>query len=184
MHLASRALACGADFRLIGPDRSSLTSSRLDHLGMRGANRLRQRFRSAPHCPAVESGRSSFRSRATPYALRRFERASGTALRYTRRLRPRPVHDRRARGVRAAHQQRRGRVCRRRLWPRSCCGGTRSRRDHLGWRQQRLAILSVRIWKSSCSTRIASATSCFIIRAKPICAAHKFSSSIRWTRRR
>ena len=29
MHLASRALACGADFRLIGPDRSSLTSSRL-----------------------------------------------------------------------------------------------------------------------------------------------------------
>ena len=29
MHLASRALACGADFRLIGPDRSSLSSSRL-----------------------------------------------------------------------------------------------------------------------------------------------------------
>ena len=29
MHLASRALACGADFRLIGPDRSSLASSRL-----------------------------------------------------------------------------------------------------------------------------------------------------------
>jgi predicted GTPase len=28
MHLASRALACGADFRLIGPDRSSLSSSR------------------------------------------------------------------------------------------------------------------------------------------------------------
>ena len=29
MHLASRALACGADFKLIGPDRSSLSSSRL-----------------------------------------------------------------------------------------------------------------------------------------------------------
>ncbi len=29
MHLASRALACGADFNLIGPDRSSLPSSRL-----------------------------------------------------------------------------------------------------------------------------------------------------------
>jgi predicted GTPase len=29
MHLASRALACGADFRLIGPDRSFLSSSRL-----------------------------------------------------------------------------------------------------------------------------------------------------------
>ncbi len=29
MHLASRALACGADFRLIGPDRCSLSSSRL-----------------------------------------------------------------------------------------------------------------------------------------------------------
>ncbi|HYT55748.1 MAG TPA: cyclic 2,3-diphosphoglycerate synthase [Verrucomicrobiae bacterium] len=29
MHLASRALACGADFGLIGPDRSSLSSSRL-----------------------------------------------------------------------------------------------------------------------------------------------------------
>ena len=29
MHLASRVLACGADFRLIGPDRSSLSSSRL-----------------------------------------------------------------------------------------------------------------------------------------------------------
>ncbi|HME60650.1 MAG TPA: GTPase, partial [Candidatus Binatia bacterium] len=29
MHLASRALACGADFQLIGPDRSSLSSSRL-----------------------------------------------------------------------------------------------------------------------------------------------------------
>ena len=29
MHLASRALACGADFRLIGPDRSSISSSRL-----------------------------------------------------------------------------------------------------------------------------------------------------------
>ena len=29
MHLASRALACGADFKLVGPDRSSLTSSRL-----------------------------------------------------------------------------------------------------------------------------------------------------------
>ncbi len=28
MHLASRALACGADFRLIGPERSSLTSTR------------------------------------------------------------------------------------------------------------------------------------------------------------
>jgi predicted GTPase len=28
MHLASRALACGADFRLIGPERSSLTSAR------------------------------------------------------------------------------------------------------------------------------------------------------------
>lgn len=28
MHLASRALACGADFRLIGPDRSSLSSLR------------------------------------------------------------------------------------------------------------------------------------------------------------
>jgi predicted GTPase len=28
MHLASRALACGADFRLIGPDRSSLSSAR------------------------------------------------------------------------------------------------------------------------------------------------------------
>ncbi len=28
MHLASRVLACGADFRLIGPDRSSLVSSR------------------------------------------------------------------------------------------------------------------------------------------------------------
>jgi len=28
MHLASRALSCGADFRLIGPDRSSLSSSR------------------------------------------------------------------------------------------------------------------------------------------------------------
>jgi len=28
MHLASRVLACGADFRLIGPERSSLTSSR------------------------------------------------------------------------------------------------------------------------------------------------------------
>ena len=29
MHLASRVLACGADFKLIGPDRSSLNSSRL-----------------------------------------------------------------------------------------------------------------------------------------------------------
>jgi predicted GTPase len=29
MHLASRALACGADFRLIGPNRSSLSCSRL-----------------------------------------------------------------------------------------------------------------------------------------------------------
>ena len=29
MHLASRALACGADFKLVGPDRSSLSSSRL-----------------------------------------------------------------------------------------------------------------------------------------------------------
>ena len=29
MHLASRALACGADFQLIGPERSSLSSSRL-----------------------------------------------------------------------------------------------------------------------------------------------------------
>lgn len=28
MHLASRALACGADFHLVGPDRSSLTSTR------------------------------------------------------------------------------------------------------------------------------------------------------------
>lgn len=28
MHLASRALACGADFRIIGPERSSLTSER------------------------------------------------------------------------------------------------------------------------------------------------------------
>ena len=28
MHLASRALACGADFRIIGPERSSLSSSR------------------------------------------------------------------------------------------------------------------------------------------------------------
>ena len=135
-------LACGADFRLIGPDRSSLTSSRLiiSVCAVRtGCGKDSVVRRIAGLLKAVDL-RSVVVRHPMPYgdlsaqAVQRFatledcDRAHCT-------IEEREEYEQHINnGVVVYAGVDYGRVLAR--------GGTRSRRDHLGWRQQRLAVLS------------------------------------------
>ena len=120
MHAASRVLAAGADFTLLGPDRTMVPSSRPVIAIGRDADRLRARARR----------RATWRPSSPPWphagrhppsdALRRPRRPARPALRDLRRPRPVRDDDRGARGVRAASRCRPDRVRRASTTRRSC----------------------------------------------------------------
>ncbi len=102
MHIASRALAAGADFRLLGPDRTMLGATKPVVVGVRGADGQRQEPDEPPHrrrscstpgcascsfatrCPtATSSGCASSASRRPPTSTPRSRRSR--SARSTRR---------------------------------------------------------------------------------------------------
>ncbi len=121
MHAASRALAAGADFELLGPTRTMLASSRpvvavcavRTGCGKSQTTPLRCRLCSRPQGLKVAVVRHPM-----PYGD--LVGAARPAIRDVRRPRPVRHHHRGARGVRAAPRRRAPRVRRRGLRGRSC----------------------------------------------------------------
>ena len=144
MHAASRALALGADFRLVGPAATMLRSTRpvVAVCAVRTGCGKSQTSRYVGGL-LREAG---FRVAARPpsHAVRRPRADAGAALRVPGRPRRGVADHRGARGVRAARAGRHGGVRRRRLrgGAGQCRGG--GRRHHLGRRQQRLPLLRAR----------------------------------------
>ena len=141
MHIGSRALAAGASFRLLSPHDTMITSSKPVVADLRRAHRARARARRRAGSPQLlrEDGkRVAVLRHPMPYGdltkqvVQRF-----AALRGPRRRR---LHDRGARGVRAAHRRGQPRLRGHRLRgdPRGRRAG--GGRDRLGRRQQRHAV--------------------------------------------
>ena len=133
MHKASEVLAAGANFVLLGPDATMLEGHDPDGRGHRGAHGRRQEPDDPRDRRRAQGRRQDGRRGASPDAVRRPRRAARAALRGARGPRPVRLHDRGARGVRAAHHERhrdlRGGRLRRRSWSRrrprpTCCCGT------------------------------------------------------------
>ena len=171
MHLASRVLACGADFRLIGPERSFSYSDAPGNLRLRRAHRLRQGFGGPAHFQTASRTKPAAGGCAPPDALRRSGCTSGATLRDRRRLRPAQLHHRRARRIRTAYQRGRDRLRRRRLRAHSATRQKKKPMSFSGTAATTTGRFSAPTWKSSCSIRTAPAMSCSIIPVKPIFAA-------------
>ena len=110
MHHASQVLACGADFRLIGP-KASMLKAKVPVVSVcavrTGAGKSQTTRRVAS---LLRAKGQAGRRHPPPDALRGPGEAEGPALRGDRGPRPAPVHDRGARGVRAAHRRGRRRL--------------------------------------------------------------------------
>ncbi len=181
MHIASRALAAGADFRLVAPQETELPSRkpcvaicavRTGAGKSQTSRRVTEILRAGGHRVAVLRH---------PDAVRRSLEAGRAALRALRGSRRRRLHDRGARGVRAAHRRRQHRLRRHRLRADPRPGRGRGRRDRLGGRQQRHAVHPARPPPRASSTRTAPATSSASTRARRTCAWPTSASSTRWT---
>ena len=140
MHLASRALAAGADFLLLGPQRTMLTRVASGHRGQRAAHRLRQVADRALAGGTSARARPTRRRDPSPDAVRRSGNAARATLRIRRGPGRRPLHARGTRGIRTAHRARQRRVRRRRLCRHPANGRGRGRHHGLGRRQQRLSV--------------------------------------------
>ena len=147
MHSASRALACGADFELLGPQRTMLRS--VKPVLATGATRTGAGKSQTTRYLAALLEKAGLRvvvvhqqiSRRGIHALRGSGRPEGPALCHARGPGPLRDHDRGARGVRAAPRRRASDVRRSGLRGHSAPGRSRGRRRHLGRRQQRLLVL-------------------------------------------
>ena len=119
MTLASRALALGADFTLLGPERTMLRAS----VPVVAVSAVRTGCGKSPIARWLAARlRASGRrrgGRAPPDAVQRPRAAAGAALRHAGRSRRRRLHRRGARGVRAAPGRRQRGVRRRGLRARS-----------------------------------------------------------------
>ena len=127
MHAASRAMAAGADFKLLGPARTMLASRR--PVVAVGAVRTGSgKSQTSRYLAALLEGRGlKVVGRPSPDALRRARRPARPALRDLRRPRHPQDDDRGARGVRAAPRRRPGRL-RRASTTRRSCAPPRARR--------------------------------------------------------
>ena len=144
MHQASRALAGGANFVLLGPGPHDDPQHEAGRRHRRHPHRRRQEpDHPLPRPPHGGAGPPR-RRRPSPDALRRPRQAAGPALRHVRRPRPPRDDDRGARGVRAASRRRPRPLRRRRLRGDPARGREGGRRRHLGRRQQRLPLLRAR----------------------------------------
>ncbi len=144
MHIASRALAAGADFRLLGPKVDRAEVDQAAGRDLRGADRLRQEPDHAQGGEDPARRRTEGRRDPPPDALRQSRRAARPALRRAGRPRPPPLHDRGAGGVRAAHRERYDHLRWRRLRGHPARGRKGRGRRALGRRQQRPAVLHAR----------------------------------------
>ena len=140
MHVASRALAAGADFALLGPDRTMLRAS----VPVIAVSAVRT------GCGKSQTARwisRRLRSRGLRVAVIRHPMPYGdlerqAVQRFADRadLAAGALHGRGARGVRAASRGRQRRVRRRRLRAHRRGGAGRGRHHRLGRRQQRLPV--------------------------------------------
>ena len=144
MHLASRAIAAGADFRVPGWRSTALRSRRpvVAVTAVRTGVGKSQTTRYVAGLLQAAGQRVVAVRHPMPYgdlaaqACQRFETVEDLVRA--------PVHDRGARGVRAAHRRRGRRLRRRRLRADPARGGGRGRRGALGRRQQRPPVLPAR----------------------------------------
>ena len=174
MHVASRVRWRPAPTSaLLGPDATMLTGEASRRRRVRGPHRGGQepddasRRRDAARRPGAASSWSAIPCRtATSSAQRRpAVRARCDDLDAA------DVHDRGARGIRAAHRRGHRRLRRRRLRRRSCAQAQAGvRRAALGRRQQRPAVLPPEPARSSCVDPLARATSSRTTRARPTSA--------------
>ena len=136
-HASGLACARGrTGFHAARPQRHDDQVDQAGHLGLRGPHRRGQVADDAPCLPVAQRARQEGGRDSSPHAVRRSDQADFAALR--RDVRPRQVqmHDRRARGVRAAHHDRHRDLRRRRLRRHSEPGREGSGCHRLGWRQQ------------------------------------------------
>ncbi len=108
--------------------------------GLRRAHRIRKEPDDASHRRCPPTGGQARRSAPAPDAVRRSHEAGRPALRRLRRSRRRRLHDRGARGVRAAPRRGQSRLRGNRLRRDPRPGRAGSGRDPLGRRQQRHAV--------------------------------------------
>ena len=153
MHLASRALACGADFLLLGPQATMLARHGAGHRGVGGAHRLRQVADRALARPSPARARPPRGGPASSDALRRPGPPGRAALRD-----PRPTWTRRSAPSRSARNTSpiwlSATWCSRASTTRDRdAGRSRGRRHRLGRRQQRLPVRAPRPASSWSSTR-------------------------------
>ena len=141
MHQASRVLAGGANFVLLGPVRTMIRSTKpVVATGGHAHRRRQEPDHAVPRRPPRGAGAQGRRD-PPPDAVRRPREAARPALRDLRGPRPPRDHHRGARGVRAAPRRRTGPLRGRRLRGDPPRGGEGSRRHPLGRRQQRLPVL-------------------------------------------
>ena len=170
MHMASTVLAAGANFELLGPDATMLqaTVPTVAVCAVRTGVGKSQTTRAIAGALKDAGKRVVAVRHPMPYG----DLAAQRVQRYADARRPRPLrlHDRGARGVRAAHRLRhrdlRGRRLRRD--PRAGAGGVR--RAAVGRREQRSAVLPPGRVRSRSSTRCGPATSWPTTPARPTCA--------------
>ena len=144
MHKASIALAAGADFTLLGPKRTMLTS-RLPVIAICAVRTGVGKSQTARWLARLlkERGlRVAVIRHPMPYGD--LERQAVQRFASLGDLDAAAMHHRGARGVRTAHPCGQHRLCRRRLrpHPRSCRDGGGHHR--LGWRQQRFPVRATR----------------------------------------
>ena len=166
MHAASRALAAGADFTLLGPARTMIESTR-PVLAV-GATRTGRRQEPDDALPRRAAGRARADPgrHPPPDAVRRPRRPARRALRDLRGPRPVRDHDRGARGVRAAPRRRPGRLRRRRLRGDPAPGRARRPTSSCGTAATTTSRSTGRTSTSSSPIRCARATSATTTRAR------------------
>ena len=144
MDKGSHVIAWGANFGVCSVQRTMIKSTQAGHRGLRRAHRCRQVADHPLRVAHPQGHGEEGRRDPSPDAVRRPREAGVPAVRDVRRPGQARVHDRGARGVRAAHRQRLHRLRRRGLRDDPARGGEGSRRDPLGRRQQRHAVLQTR----------------------------------------
>ena len=186
MHAASRSLAAGADFVLLGPDAHDARASSAGHRRLRRAHRRRQEPDHAPRRGDRWREMGLRRRRGPPPdALRRPRQAARPALRHRSRtstLRDATIEEREEYEPHIAA----GRVVYAGVDYEAILRGGRGggRRHRLGRRQQRPAVLPARPADRGGRSAAGRATSCATTPARRTCAAPTWWSSTRSTRPR
>jgi hypothetical protein len=93
MHLASRSVAAGADFWLLGTERTQIKSRDAGHLGLRGSHRMRQEPGLAAGCGRVAATGVDAGGDSTSDAVWRSGGTKCAALRHHSRSGHRALHD-------------------------------------------------------------------------------------------